>query len=239
MKFKLIAAGCMAAVLCGAGAAMAESKWSGNAELGIVSTGGNTETRNINAKAKTVNDRDAWRHTGTFEALNTSDGTRTTAERYLVTAKSDWKINEYDYLFGLAGYDKDRFSGFDYRVSETLGYGRRLIMRDRLTLDAEIGAGARQSKEEATGNSDNELLGRAAANLDWKISDTAGFAEALTVDVGESATITRSVSSLTNQLAGRLQSKISFTFKNTTGTPPGVKENDYETAITLVYNFGE
>lgn len=49
-------------------------------------------------------------------------------------------------MFGLVSYENDRFAGFNYRMSETLGYGYRVISQDTLTLDLEAGPGARQTQ---------------------------------------------------------------------------------------------
>lgn len=213
--------------------------WKGEAELGLVSTGGNTEATSLTAKATVVNERHRWRHTAHGEALNTSDRNATTAERYLLSGKSDLKITEFNYLFASVVWEKDRFSGYDYRVNETVGYGRRLVHSPAVRLDAEAGAGARQSKVTATGDTQDEALGRLAAKLAWTISDTTGFGEEVTVDIGEESTVTRSVTSLKSQVAGNLATKITFTYRNQTDTPAGTKANDYETAVALVYSFGE
>ena len=215
----------------------AASTWTGGAEVGMVITGGNTDTRNINAKANVENERDKWRHSGSIEAVNTSDEGGTTSERYLAQVKADRKLGEFNYLFGLAVFDTDRFAGYSSRTSETLGLGRRMLTRDDLTLDLEAGVGARQTEATPSGDRTDEMLLRGAGSLGWLISDSATFSEDVTVDIGEESTITRSVTGLKNQLNGSLSSKITFTFKNTTDTPSTVKANDYETAITLVWGF--
>jgi putative salt-induced outer membrane protein len=213
--------------------------WTAEGELGFVSTGGNTETTSIGVKATGTHEVKRWRHTLHGEALNTSDKNATTAERYLLSGKSDYKFTEFNYLFANVVWEKDRFSGYDYRVSETVGYGRKLVHSPTVSLDTEVGGGARQSKITATGDTQDEGLARLAAKLDWKISDTTGFGEELTVDIGEESTVTRSVTSLKSQVAGNLATKITFTYRNQTNTPAGTKDNDYETAVTLVYSFGE
>ncbi len=232
----LIAAAAFAGVAGQAIAAEPVKPWKGEAELGVVSTGGNTETTNVKARAGVVYEVEKWRHTARIDALNTSDKVRTTAERYLASWKSDYKFDEFNYMFGLISYENDRFAGFDYRVSEAIGYGRRLINRPTLTLDTEIGPGARQTKLK-TGESENELIGRLAGNLAWKISDTATFTENLSTEIGKNATITRSVTALTAQLVGTLAMKLSFTARHISDVPVDREKLDTETAVTLVYGF--
>ncbi|MEJ2574480.1 MAG: DUF481 domain-containing protein [Gammaproteobacteria bacterium] len=220
----------------GAGADPA-STWKGDAELGVLNTTGNTKTRSITAKAKIVNDRDRWRHTLNAEVLNSSEDGGTIAERYFVSGKSDLKLTEKSYTFGLLTYENDRFSGYDYRTTETLGYGRNVIKRDSLTLDLEAGLGFRQSKLSATGENQNEGLIRLAGGLGWKISDTSTFSEDLSSDIGEKSVVTKSVTALKTHVVGNLASKISFTAKYSTKVPAGVTKLDTETAVTLVYSF--
>jgi len=224
-------------LLCETALADPASTWKGNAELGILVTNGNTKTKNITAKGQVINERDRWRHTLKAEMLNSSDKGTTTAERYLASGKSDYKLDDRSYLFGLLIYENDRFSGYDYRLAETLGYGYGLIKRPTLTLDLEGGLGARQSKIIDTGESQNEGVVHLAGNLGWKISDNATFSENLSTDIGEQSTITKSVTALTNQIVGNLQSKISFTAQHNSKVPAGTTKLDTETAVTLVYNF--
>lgn len=210
--------------------------WKGNVELGIVTTTGNTETKTINAKAKVEAEREKWRHTVFVESLSSSNNGITNAERYVINGQSDYKFSGHSYFFAMINYEDDRFSGYKYRVSEALGYGHRVIGDVALTLDLEVGPGARQSKLD-TGISDSEYTVRGAAKLAWKISDTSTFMEELTTDAGEDVIISKSVTALTTQIKGSLATKITYTIKNTSDVPVGIKKTDTETAVTLVYTF--
>jgi len=210
--------------------------WKGAAELGFVSTSGNTETETINAKGKISTEQDKWRHTGEISTLKSSDDISTTAEKYGLSGQSDYKFSEFNYFFVVIRYEDDRFSGYDYRISEALGYGRRVIADPKMTLDLEIGPGARQSKLDS-GASENEALLRGAAKFDWAISNSSKFGEALTIEAGEDSTITKSVTSLTSQIAGSLAMKVSYTVNHTSDVPVGKEKTDSETGITLVYSF--
>jgi putative salt-induced outer membrane protein len=119
----------------------------------------------------------------------------TTAEKYAALAKTNYKFSESDYVFGVVKYETDRFSGYDYQASESIGYGRRVVKTEAVILDLELGAGARQSETEA-GDANNEGIVRAAGNISWAISPTAVFTEQLTVEAGNDATITTSVTAL-------------------------------------------
>ena len=218
-------------------AADADTKpWKGNAELGIVKTSGNTTTQSINASAGIVYERDKWRHTAKTEVLNTSSDKVTSAERYTVTGKSDYKFDAVSYVFATIVYESDRFAGIDSRTTEAVGYGRRVINREKVSLDLEAGPGARQTNFK-DGDSTNEALGRLVAAFAWKVSDTATFTQDLSSDIGEDVTINKSVTALKAQVAGNLAMKASYTVRNVSKVPLGTKKTDSETALNLVYGF--
>jgi putative salt-induced outer membrane protein len=224
-----------------AGLAQAQEKpesalWKLSAELGLVSTSGNTETETLNAKASAATDRAEWRHQVDLSILRASDSTSTTAKQFNLAGQSDYKLDNKGYLFVTLAYEDDKFSGYDYRVTESIGYGRRVIDDEGLTLNLEIGPGLRQSKLD-NGDSENESMIRGAAKLDWAISKTSHFAEVFTVEAGEDATVTKSVTSLSSQIEGNLSMKLTFTYKNTSDVPVNVDKTDTETSVTLVYSF--
>jgi len=214
-----------------------KSPWKASAELGFVATSGNTETETLNAKAMAATESTNWRHKGEITALKSSDAITTTAEKYTLMGQSDYKLEGKNFLFGVLNYENDKFSGYDYRVSEAIGYGRRVVDESMLIVDLEIGPGARQSKLTPTGETESEAIVRAAAKIDWTVSKTSKFAEVLTVEAADDVTITKSVTSLSSQIEGNLSMKITFTYKNTSEVPVGIEETDTETGITLVYDF--
>lgn len=213
-----------------------KEKYSGNVELGYVNTTGNTETQTINAKAKVEANYSKWRQTLKLEALNNSDEDTTTAERYFASLKTDYRFSQRDYAFGLINYDNDRFSGYNYRTSISLGYGRRVIDDSTLWLDLEGGPGARFSELDSGENQD-EFIVRLAGDLGWKIGETSQFEQELSSDIGEDATITRSVTSLSAQIVGSLAMKLAYTLRHTSEVPADIEKTDTETSVTLVYKF--
>ena len=113
-----------------------KSPWKSSVELGFIKTTGNTETQTTALKADVSYEVEKWRHTGHAEGYgqesedDTTGETIVSAERYELTGKSDYKFNEHDYAFGQIKLKKDRFSGFEYENSASLGYGRKVIKQD-------------------------------------------------------------------------------------------------------------
>lgn len=215
----------------------AEPGWSGDAGLGMVVTTGNTDTETVNAKTALIYRAVSWKHTGKLDLLRGSDNDEINADRLTVSAKSERNLSEASYIFGLVNYEDDRFSGFDYRASESLGYGRRLLQTDKLTLNAEGGLGARQSKASDTDESQSDGIVRLAGLFEWVISGSARFSEELDSESGGGLTVTRSVTTLSTQIAGNLAAKFGIRITRSSDAPPGIDNTDTETSTTLVYEF--
>lgn len=211
--------------------------WKGSVELGITATTGNTKSKNINAKADVIREKNKWRHHIHLSALNASNQGATTAERYYAKGDSRYSITKHNYLFGLVTYENNRFSGFHYNVTDTLGYGRRLVNNDSVRLDLEIGAGSRELKIIGTGQTQVEAQLHLGAGFEWDISDDTQFTQELSSNIGKLRSVSRSVTSLQTQLVGSLATSVSYTFEYTSKVPQGVAQTFTQTSVNLVYNF--
>jgi putative salt-induced outer membrane protein len=220
-----------------------KSPWTSSVEFGFVRTTGNTQTQTTALKADVVYEVDKWRHTGHAEGYgqkseNDLGEEVVSAERYELLGKSDYKFTERDYGFGLIRLQKDRFSGFEYENTLSLGYGRKAILQDNMELDLEIGPGARFFKID-NGESDSEALLALAANYWWAITDNSKFIQELKADIGESFTSSRSVTGIQANINKTLALKFTYTIRHKSEVPdPATTEKtDTEAAMTLVYNF--
>lgn len=214
----------------------AVSSWKSQAELGFVKTSGNTKTSSTNIKFDVTNEREKWRHNVHLEGYSTETDGITSAERYQFSEKSDYKFNEFDYLFFRTDYDKDRFGGFEYQATFSLGYGRRLLNKDTMTFDVEIGPGIRYSKVEFF-ETEKESLLRVAAKYNWDITESSKFTQELAYDEGEELTVSKSITTLQANIQSNLAMKLTHTVKHNSVVPLGAKKTDTETAVTLVYLF--
>ncbi|MDH3747079.1 MAG: DUF481 domain-containing protein [Gammaproteobacteria bacterium] len=213
-----------------------DGPWSGTATLGYLATSGNTENSNLNAGITVGYTSGRWAHLLATKAIHSADNDVTTAEAYEFGWKSEFSINEYDYLFGRVDWRKDRFSSYDAQVSETVGYGRRLIDREFHKLNAEIGAGARQS-DLVDGTSESEFVVRAGMDYTWLISDTSEFVQTLTAEAGDTNTYLESITALKARLVGELALVASYTVKHNTDVLPLTEKTDTYSALSLEYTF--
>ncbi len=226
-------------------------KWKADSELGLVLTDGNTETQTINTKFQLEQEWTKWRNKAELIVLNTAEDNETSAEKYFISDKVDYKLKGANYLFGQLSYEDDRFSGFDFQATLSLGYGYRVLENNIHTLDLEFGPGYRVSKVQVTETTtvngvvtevedtedENETVARAALDYDYKISETAAFEQDFSVEAGSDNTISKSVTALKAQIQGSLAMKFSISVKYTEEVPDDKENTDTETAVTLVYSF--
>ncbi len=213
-----------------------ESPWSGKAKLGYLATSGNTENSTLNSGFEIGYKTGKWAHLFNVAAINASENEVTTAEAYDAGWKSERNLSDRDFLFGRLDWRKDRFGGYDTQMSETVGYGRRLIDMDKHKLNAEIGAGVRQS-ELRDGTKEDETIFRAGMDYKWLFSETANFSQGLVAESGSKNTYLESVTALSAQLVGNLALVASYTVKHNTDVPPLTEKTDTYTAISLEYLF--
>ena len=213
-----------------------ESPWSGKATLGYLATSGNTETSTLNTGFEVGYTVGKWAHEFKAAAVQASEDEVTTAESYDAGWRSERKITDHDFLFGRLNWRKTRFGAFDTQFSQTVGYGRRLIDADKHKLNAEIGAGMRQSKDQL-GIEEDETIYRGGLYYKWHLSETAEFRQDLTLEGGEKNTYAESVTALSAKLLGDLALVASYTIKHNTDVPPLTEKKDTYTALSLEYAF--
>lgn len=219
--------------------------WSGEASAGMVLTTGNSESTTVNAKAEVVYQSERWRNTFNATTIKTEQEDAVTgedvrtAERYLVGNKTDFNFTDRDYAFLALEYEKDLVGPIRERTSETAGYGRKILTGPAHLLEAELGAGARQTEDQGTEETHSDAIGRARVAYKWNFSETSYLGETVKVESGESNTFTESVTELRVSLVGRLFALASYTVRSNSDVPPGTKKTDTITALSLGWTFGK
>jgi putative salt-induced outer membrane protein len=219
--------------------------WSGEASAGVIVTSGNTESKTVNAKGEVIFNSERWRNTLNGQALNTSTtdpvtelDTRT-AERYLLGNKTDFNFTERDYAFLALEGEKDLYGPTRERTSETIGYGRKILTGPAHTLEAELGAGVRQTETNGTREKESDAIARGRVAYKWAFSETSHFAQTVKVESGDTNTFSESVSELRMSLVGKLFALASFTARTNSDVPAGVEKTDTITTINLGWSFGK
>jgi len=220
------------------------------AEFGLLASYGNSESSSVNGRFYASKDAEQWRQQLTVSAAaasavdpNVVDGEPiTSAERYSLQGQLDRKFDSENSLYVKVGYERDRFTGFDYEGVFTVGYGRQLIKNDVNALRLEVGPGMRFTKPE-NGPSDEEGLISSALRYQRTLSKTSKFVQSLEVDAGENRVLSTAVSALTAQVNQKLAMKLSLLFKHNSDPifddelQVERKSVDTEMAVSLVYSF--
>ncbi|MGM8851147.1 DUF481 domain-containing protein [Salinicola halophyticus] len=217
--------------------ATAEKPFEGTAELGYHKISGNSNSESLLAGADMTWFNAPWSYNLQLSARSASDDDETSAEEYLVAGRTRYNLSTYNYLFGLARWDKDRFSGYDSQSTLVGGYGRQLLIGPPQSLTVEAGPGVRHDEYEEGGH-DNVGLLYAGLDYDWQFSETSKFSQALATEASEENIIGRSETALTVAMNDTLSLKVSYEVEFNDNPPPGASsQTDTTTGVSLVYNL--
>ena len=217
------------------------ANWAGNAELGFIQTSGNSDTQSFNGKFNISRELQPLKTGFKFEALTSEESGDQSKEKYYSEFKIDYSLGEFDYFTSQLSYEDDRFNGYQYQSTLSVGYGYRAWHDQLGKLDLEVGPGYRRNALESRNDKgekvEEDAVGRFALNLEVKLSDSATFTEVFTVEGGESNVVYKSDMGLQSTLIGALAMKINYQVKHTDTVPEGTKNTDSLVGVTLVYNF--
>lgn len=221
--------------------------WNTSAELGAISTSGNTVGTSVTGKLDAKQELPKWSNeyilTGYFkdEEVTNDDGEKVrerSAQRYSVSAKAGYKLLHDDHgkLFALATHVDDRFGAYTRYSTIGVGYGTQTYQSDTHTLDVEIGPGYFRGVR-SEGETENGPTVRGAALLKWKLSDNAQFSQNVIVERGTSNIHSMAETALRTKINSTMQMKAAFNIRNDTSVPADKKNTDTQTSLTLVYSF--
>jgi putative salt-induced outer membrane protein len=228
--------GVTAAFLAAAAQAQNNDPLSGEIAVGYLATSGNSDSASGNASLGMTYTSGRYQNEVNLAAIGARSLDETTAESYAASYELRREFGTSSYVFGLLDWDKDRFSGFDRRTSETVGYGNRLIDNEQHRLSVDIGAGARQAQP-VVGPEQREGIVRGALDYVWVFTETSQFRQNLVVESGSDNTHTESVSALRARLLNDVGLVVSYTVKHNSDVPLGREKTDKFTSIALEYAF--
>lgn len=231
--------------------------WEITSELGAIITSGNTETTTLKGGIKALHNLENWNNEYKIDGLykedevENSDGakeTQRTNEKYSLSAQGNYKLNEeHSHLYIYGSYVSDYFGAYRNEAVISAGYGRRLLDRSDMWLNAEIGPGYKYfefpegSVDEDgipnAGESDSEIIALGKLDYNWQISDNAKFTQLVAVEYGDTNTKTRSETALLAKINGSLQMKVAYNITHNSDVADDKENTDTATSLTLVYSF--
>lgn len=241
------------AVLAASGAAFAQEEaepWQASVELGAISTTGNTETLSVQSRADLAHEIGNWQNEYVASVLFKEDeviqqdgteNTEKTAERYFISAKSAYQLQEdTSSLFIFGSHTRDEFGAFLNYSTASLGYGRRWLDTPNAYLDAEIGPGYYRGErvlEDEMTEVEKGAMVRGAVEFQWTISDNATFSQEVSVESGSDNTRTISDTALTTKINDSLQMKVGYSIVHNSEVAADKEPTDTTTSINLVYSL--
>lgn len=223
-----------------------EGTWFTSAELGAISTSGNTVGTSLSGKIDARHETADWSNeyivSGFFkeDEIVDDDGQRhhqRSAERWALSAKAAYKLmNEGSRAFVLGSHVNDKFGAYTRYSSFAVGHGSQLYNSRDKALDVEVGPGYFSGQRE-NGETENGLTVRGAARFRWQVSPSAAFVQTVSVERGTSNVHSIAESALSTKINDTMQMKAAFSARNDTNVPEDKKNTDTQTSLTLVYSF--
>lgn len=238
---KTFAIATTALTLCTTSAMAAETTtdkkpYSGDIEFGASFETGNTEAQNLNLNSSFTYTRNKWQSTTKLEAYNSKENDVRSNEEYRANEQVRFNYSERKYSFAEVDYVNDRFSGYDYRVTELVGYGRHILNRGTFKLNGEIAGGARQSKLQ-NNDTENEPVAKLELNATFDLNEHVGMGSNLSSVIGSDAIVTESDSWIKSKLTETLYLKLGFNAEHISDVPAGRENIDTKTTVTVGYSF--
>lgn len=230
-------------ILCLTGSGIAAesepSGWEGDVEIGYMKSTGNSESESLNAKLALARETTKWRHALHYETVYTHEKDQgTTAQRFLVTGRTNYNFDDRNAAYVLGLYENDRFSSYDYQMTVSTGYKRQIIETEDTEWSAEVGPGYRYSNyRDDTRESDDEIIVHAGTLFLYRFTDDITFNEDLSADSGEESTVIRSTTSFRIMLREQLSLRLSYMVRHVTEVPDEIEKTDTETFVSLGYEF--
>jgi putative salt-induced outer membrane protein len=222
--------------------------WTGKAQAGLVIAGGNTDTKNANAKLDLATTVGSWKHAVGAAALYASADDISTGQRWEVYEQSDYNFSERSFWFGAARYEDDRFSGFEYQATLSTGLGRHFIDSDRTKLTGTLGVGykifeTRDTYDEdtglllQTGESDSQAVMRGTVDFTHNLTGTAQLFDKFLAEAGSDNTSLQNDIGIQVKISDVLALAAAYSVRYNSDPPLGFGKSDTLTTLNLVYEM--
>ncbi len=210
--------------------------WTGEVELGGSRSTGNTDTLAFYGAVRANREGLKWTHALAARLDFQQTNGATVADRIRANWEPGYKMRDDLFAYGLGQYERDRFLGYDHRLTLSAGLGFTLLSTPKMKLDLSGGPALRQTFFTADGD-DTTLLGRAALAYHWQISPTLLLSQNGSIYFEGSRNNAISTTSLETQLVKRLKARFSYDLQYEKNDIAGRKPLDTTSRATLVYSF--
>ncbi len=221
----------------GEGKDVSGPEWSGELELGGSMSTGNTDRESVNANGKVDYHTGPWRTQAKFTLQFTRDESRTTANRIVASIEPRYDVIDRLFAFNFLQYEDDRFSGFDFQVTENVGLGYWLIKSEALTWSVQAGPGVWLNAIRATNETETEVMGRLATDVSWDIWENVALSLTNAVVLSGERLDAELKISLTTKITQTLAARASIELRHDTNPPGTAESTDTLTHFSVLYAF--
>ncbi|MCB5162221.1 DUF481 domain-containing protein [Marinomonas algarum] len=215
-------------------------------ELGIIAITGNTESSALKGKATVQQDFKEWKTKYQLDTLykrGRDEGateTTTTAQKVFLSAQSDYKLsgdNSSVYVYG--SYTGDRFSGYEYQNTVSVGYSGRAFENEESALDYSVGPGYSFSETD-DGDKEESAIAHVELQYEYVISPTSTFQQMVSTEAALQAnknTRSKSETSVSVKLRDDLSMKAAYSITHNSKVLSDKKKTDATTSVIFAYTF--
>lgn len=209
--------------------------WKGSIEAGFNKTTGNTKETGTLFQVDTSREGVTTRQRiNALHDRQKTDGDLTRS-RSLATYQLNRKLGERVSLYGLVGWEKDRFAGYTRRFTESFGVGYQLLKTDTMSLSVDAGPAFRQIRY-LDGGSESEMAARGSVAYRWNILPSLTFSQDASAILDGSKTFT-STTAFTSKLLGALSGRLSYYVIHEGDPIDDRKKTDTAMRLSLVYSY--
>jgi len=213
------------------------SLWNVTAQFGASTSTGDTDEQSVALGLAMSRSFDKWDHNINLDFDFARSNGNTTRRRLLTRFDTVYKAWGKIYVSNYLEVDFNRFSGFDYRILDSIGLGTQLLKTDRQSLRLEGGPGVRFNKFEDTGATSTEFLGRISSTYELKLTDNIDFKDQASAIFGTGSFTFDNRASIGAQINTRLAARLALQVQYDSDAPLGAAAWDTITRATLVYKF--
>lgn len=242
----------MTALICSMPSAFAEKPkpalepLSAELELGIIAITGNTESSALKGKATIKQDFKEWKSKYQLDTLykrGRNEGeteTTTTAQKVFLSAQSDYKLSgDNRSVFVYGSYTGDRFSGYEYQNTVSVGYSGRFYEDDESSLDYSAGPGYSFSKTDE-GDTDESAIAHIELQYEYIISPNATFHQIVSTEAALQAnknTRSKAETAVSVKLRDDLSMKAAYSVTHNSQVLDTKEKTDATTSVIFAYTF--
>jgi putative salt-induced outer membrane protein len=201
--------------------------WSGSGDLGYNSVSGNSESDSLaaalSANYDTLGD---WLFMGEFDTYSASQDGDTTAKTYSFKLQSDYGISERSFAFGNVRYLDDRFSGYDYQASTTIGLGKTFFDDGISLFRAQAGIGYRKNELLNGMGEESESIWATRASYNRALTESTRFESRVLTESGGDNTYVEGHVALGVLMTDNLGIKLSYLIKHNSDVPVDTENTD-------------